>query len=213
MAKINYSYFECHEEDCPMIGEDGLPCVIQIAEGERRRCPCERKIKLKDERIVPPPRPTGGLNLKALMIAGGLLIVVLFIVWINIRPPKIDIAPTQIAFGPSPIDSSRTKSVMVKNTGHGKLRLISASFDSDGASVFQVTDEEAKVLKAGDSKKIEITFKPADGGPFEETLTIRSNDKKSGDQTITVTGSVAVELEEALEKAFSPLDATSTILK
>ena len=101
MPKIHYDYFECPQADCPNKDpREGVACVIQIAEGERRRCPCERKIKLGEENRVAPPVKEGGIGRKSLIWAGGALILALLLILIFIpKSAVIEIADGTVRFG------------------------------------------------------------------------------------------------------------------
>ncbi|MCB1087569.1 MAG: hypothetical protein KDM63_11025 [Verrucomicrobiae bacterium] len=215
MAKIEYTFFKCPEADCPMMGTDGLPCVIQIAEGERRRCPCERKIKLTDGHKVPPPNGGGVKSRRTLVIVGcGGLVLLLLAMWLFIPgpPPRIEIEGGTLDFGAAPAGAQRVLPLTIRNAGKGELSIISAQIVGDG---FQLNDSVKFPFNIGGGKsgQIEVVFRPVEVSVAEGKLMLRSNDPDRAIAEVALSGALAISLDEAIQKAFKPLDDTSAILK
>jgi hypothetical protein len=212
MPKIHYDYFECPEADCPnMDPQGGVPCVIQIAEGERRRCPCERKIKLGEENRVAPPVKEGVIAKKSLIWGGGALILALLLILIFIpKSPVIEIEDGPLRFDPTQIGADHRSRVTVRNVGKGDLNIHSATAEP---SIFTVEKGDAPIIvERGETAEITVVFRPVEGAPTEGKLVIASNDRKAGAQEIELIGSVAISPEDAL-KIFDGLDSTSTVLR
>jgi hypothetical protein len=208
MPKIHYDYFECPETDCPNRDpEAGLPCVIQIAEGERRRCPCERKIKLSEGNRVAPPEKSVLVGRKSLMLGGGGLILVLLLILVLIPgSPAIEIEDSMLRFEPTREGGESRRLLSVSNVGKGTLTIHSASASP---SVFAVVEgDQAITVKKGETVEIAVLFKPAQGAPTEGTLVVASNDSKAGPQEVELVGSVAIGLDDAL-RVFDELDSTA----
>jgi len=189
--------------------QTGIPCVIEIAEGERRRCPCERKIKLLPENQIAPPTKERVISKKLLVRGGAVLVTVLLLILIFIpKLPGIEIEDVGLQFDATRIGEERPSRLTVRNVGKGDLIIHSASAIP---SVFAVAKgDEAITVGPGESAEITVLFRPVEGTPPQGTLTIASNDPKSSSREIELVGRIAVSLEEAFE-VFNDLDSESPV--
>lgn len=212
MPKIHYDYFECPQADCPnKDAREGVACVIQIAEGERRRCPCERKIKLEEVNRVTPPVKEGGIGRKSLIWIGGSLVLALLLILIFIpKSPLIEIENVTLRYPPTRIGATNHSRVTVRNAGKGKLVIHSVTAEP---SVFTAEMGDAPIIvEREETAEITVVFRPVEGAPTKGKLVIASNDQKAGDQELELIGSLAISTEDAI-KVFDGLDSSSTVLK
>ncbi|MBA7532590.1 hypothetical protein ES705_24816 [subsurface metagenome] len=104
--------------------------------------------------------------------------------------PAFSVVPTSIAFGDVYVDSIKTDSVTVTNTGTGTLNIDSVVSDN---AEFTVTPTTGSIAPAA-SMQFYITFAPTDPGPETGDIIFTHNAMTSPD-TIVVTGSGIVDEE------------------
>ena len=78
--------------------------------------------------------------------------------------------------------------LVVKNTGENALDITDIQSDLEGVSV----SKTELMVAAGDSAKFEITFTPAEAGPFSGTITILSNDPENSSIAVSFSGTAIV---------------------
>ncbi len=106
--------------------------------------------------------------------------------------PAFSVTPTSIAFGDVYVDSSKTDSVTVTNTGTATLDITSVVSDN---AKFTVTPTAGSLVPA-ESMEFYITFAPTNAGAETGNIIFTHNATTSPD-TITVTGTgVEVGVEE-----------------
>lgn len=211
MPKIQYDYFACPNESCSA-REGDVPYVVQIAEGERRRCSCGQK--LTEENRVPPPtkaRSKFKLKAKPFLLAGvGLVALALLILLFLPKPPVIELVESELHFEPTRPGAERRSIVTVRNVGKGLLEIHP---ETKGTAAFALeTEDDPIFVSGGDSAEITVVFRPTNNESTEGKLLLSSNDRKAGQQEIALTGSFAVSLEEALGM-FDDLDRNSKVLQ
>ena len=106
-----------------------------------------------------------------------------------VAPPAISLANSSLDFGEDvPAGEARTLTLVVKNTGEESLRISNMESDLEG-----VTFSRTRLMVApGDSGTVDITFTPAETGPFSGTLTILSNDPENRSVTVAISGTAIV---------------------
>ncbi|MEF8810506.1 MAG: choice-of-anchor U domain-containing protein [Bacteroidales bacterium] len=90
--------------------------------------------------------------------------------------PAISVSPDFLDFGIVNLDRSKTKSIILSNTGEGELHICDASIQGKNSECFSVSSE-CDVITSGDSCIMNITFKPKSMTEKEATLVIRNSDK------------------------------------
>ena len=108
---------------------------------------------------------------------------------LSVAPPAISLANTSLDFGEDvPAGGARTLTLVVKNTGEESLRISNMETDLEG-----VTFSRTSLMVApGDSGIVDITFTPAEAGPFSGTLTFLSNDPENRNVTVAISGTAIV---------------------
>ena len=108
---------------------------------------------------------------------------------LTVLPPAINISNSSLDFGEDvPAGESRTLTLVVKNTGENALDITDIQSDLEGVSV----SKTELMVAAGDSAKFEITFTPAEAGPFSGTITILSNDPENSSIAVSFSGTAIV---------------------
>lgn len=103
------------------------------------------------------------------------------------KAPKLRVSETSMDFGRVKQNQESTKSFTVTNYGKSNLELRSVQ----GNCTCIKTESAKKVLKAGESTIIKITFNPEDrSGTQQKAVTIYSNDPQSPVQRVTFTAYV-----------------------
>ncbi len=106
-----------------------------------------------------------------------------------VAPPAINLPSTSLDFGEDlPAGETRTVTLVVKNTGGEDLSITNLESDLEGVT-FSLT---AHTVAPGDSATVDITFTPAEGGPFSGTITISSDDPEHGNVTVSISGTAVV---------------------
>jgi len=215
MPKIHYDYFACPNEDCS--ARDGEnPHVVQVAEGERKRCPCGQK--LTDEHRVVPPAPKQWISRKVLLWIGagaGAAMVLILVLSLIPRPPAIEIDESALAFDTTVLGTEQKSQITVRNVGKGKLTIHSVTA---APPVFSIEGKGLPVtIKRGGSAEIAVLFQPvegeaAKGETVEGKLVVSSNDAKAGPQEVSLSGRVAMDGDEAFTTVFGDLDGSSKVL-
>ena len=122
---------------------------------------------------------------------------------LTVRPPAISLANTALDFGENvPAGESRTRTLVVQNTGGKELSISDIQSDLSGVTFSQTE----LTVAAGGSATIEITFTPAAGGPFSGTITISSDDPENGTVTVSLTGSAVIIRPPAINFANASLN-------
>lgn len=214
MPKIHYEYFACPNETCSM-REGESSYIVQIAELEKRRCPCGQKLT-EENRVAAPVKVTGGMGpikLKpALVIWSGVAIalVLLLTLLLSPKPPSIELVETGLNFEPTLAGAERRSRITVRNIGKGRLEIRA---ETSGSKAFDVEVEKDPItIPRGSSTDLTVVFRPLEGEPMSGKLTVSSNDSKAGPQEVALSGSFAVPLGEALG-LFKELDQSSTVLR
>ncbi len=110
------------------------------------------------------------------------------------QAPAITLPNPSLDFGEDvPAGVSHTLTLVVHNTGGNDLDITSIQSDLDGTSVSQTE----LLIASGDSATVEITFTPADAGPFSGTVTILSNDPENSSVTVTLSGTAIIVYGDA----------------
>ena len=109
------------------------------------------------------------------------------------KPPAISVRNTSLDFGEDvQAQVSHTLTLVVQNTGENDLSITDIQSDREGVT-FSSTE---LTVAAGDSARVEISFTPAEAGPFSGTLTILSNDPENGSITVSFSGTaIAVDFD------------------
>jgi len=105
--------------------------------------------------------------------------------------PAFSVTPESIDFGEVYIDSSKTESVTVTNTGNATLDITSVMSDN---AEFTVTPNSGSLAPA-ESMEFHITFAPTDPGAETGNIIFMHNATTSPD-TVTVVGNVIVGIDE-----------------
>lgn len=110
---------------------------------------------------------------------------------LTVQPPAIDVPGTSLDFGEDiPAGESKTLTLVVKNTGGEDLSITNLESDLEGVT-FSLTE---LTVAPGDSATVDITFTPAEGGPFSGTITISSDDPENSSVTVAISGTAIVVL-------------------
>ena len=108
---------------------------------------------------------------------------------LTVAPPAISLPNPSLDFGDDvPAGETRTVTLVVKNTGGDDLSITNLASDLEGVT-FSLTE---LLVAPGDSANVDITFTPAEGGPFSGTITISSDDPENGSVTVAITGTAIV---------------------
>ena len=106
-----------------------------------------------------------------------------------VPPPAISLPGASLDFGEDvPAGESRTLTLVVKNTGGRDLSISSLESDLEGVT-FSLTE---LVVAPGYRATVDITFTPAEGGPFSGVVTISSDDPENGSVTVAISGTAIV---------------------
>lgn len=105
------------------------------------------------------------------------------------QPPTINVPVTILDFGGDiAVNEPRTRALVVKNTGGKDLSITNMESDLEGVT-FSRTE---LTVAPGDSATVDITFTPAEGGPFSGTITISSDDPENSSVTVAISGTAIV---------------------
>jgi len=195
-----------------MILDDGAAFVVEIPEGERRRCPCEKKIKLTEEhRIETPRRRRLTVNRRVLVI--GCIFLTIFLasrlVWSG-GDGQISIRPTALEFGAVPVSGKKSLELEIRNTGKGKLKIRKTSIDG---SQFSMSSRKF-TIQPGRSRHVKIEFSPSSAGSSEGILKVVCDATGQKEVAIQLAGSGGSgDAGEILKSFFGPLDEGSKIRK
>ncbi len=108
---------------------------------------------------------------------------------LTVAPPAISLPTPSLDFGDDvPAGETRTVTLVVKNTGGDDLSITDLASDLEGVT-FSLTE---LMVAPGDSANVDITFTPAEGGPFSGTITISSDDPENGSVTVAISGTAIV---------------------
>ena len=99
---------------------------------------------------------------------------------------KISATPATLAFGAVRVNTSKTLSITINNTGSAQLTV--TNFKSTGAQYVPSVTGSFNVA-AGGSKTVTVTFLPTAVQPFPATLTMNTNDPINPTFTVPLTGS------------------------
>ena len=120
-----------------------------------------------------------------------------------IKPPTISIANTSLDFGEDiKAGESQTRTLVVKNTGGKDLSITNLESDLEGVT-FSLTE---LMVAPGDSATVDITFTPAEGGPFSGAITISSNDPQNRSAIVTFSGTAVVIRPPTISVSSTALD-------
>jgi DNA-binding beta-propeller fold protein YncE len=98
--------------------------------------------------------------------------------------PDIEVSREALDFGSLFIGAARVESVVVSNEGTDVLVVSEVRSDSGAFSAEPATLR----LEVGESREVAVTFRPAEPGPVEGTLTLASNDPDEGEMRLALRG-------------------------
>jgi len=98
--------------------------------------------------------------------------------------PSIALSDTTIAFGEVALDSSARKSFMIKNAGTAALEISGISSDNEAFRPVVTSFS----LPAGESRQVEVVFRPNLSGSYQGILTVFSNDYINPKLSLFITG-------------------------
>ena len=108
---------------------------------------------------------------------------------LTVAPPAINLPSTSLDFGEDvPAGESKTVTLVVKNTGGENLTITNLESDVEGVT-FSRTEF---TVAPGNIATVDITFTPAEGGPFSGTITISSDDPENKNVTVAISGTAIV---------------------
>ena len=105
----------------------------------------------------------------------------------NVINPKISISTTSVSFGTHKVNSTSSKTVVLKSSGTTALNLTSIVLGGTNSADFTKSGCTSSTLAAGASCNLAVTFKPKAKGSRSAMITITDNALNSP-QKITLTG-------------------------
>jgi len=105
----------------------------------------------------------------------------------NVINPKISISTTSVSFGTHKVNSTSSKTVVLKSSGTTALNLTSIVLGGTNSADFTKSGCTSSTLAAGASCNLTVTFKPKAKGSRSAMITITDNALNSP-QKITLTG-------------------------
>lgn len=111
---------------------------------------------------------------------------------IHIPLPNVKVPEAGVQLGSVKAGSAAKKTITIKNTGELEARYTVTSSDP----AFKGPSGEIKIAPKG-SSDMELTFNPANDGPATSTITVKSNDPDSPEQTFKVGANGAVVENES----------------
>ncbi|OGG02314.1 MAG: hypothetical protein A3F83_07960 [Candidatus Glassbacteria bacterium RIFCSPLOWO2_12_FULL_58_11] len=100
----------------------------------------------------------------------------------GVAPPEIEVSRTVLDFGESSMGSEVQQTLVVYNTGKGRLEINRINYIFD---VYKVNPKSASI-KSGDSLEITVSFKPVSLGSYCSKLSLWTNDIDEGNVEIAL---------------------------
>jgi len=103
--------------------------------------------------------------------------------------PDIEVDPTRVSFGRVAVGREVTRSIVIRNEGDsgsllvGRIRLQSTSNNS-----FSILTPRSFSIRNGESRTVTIQFRPSSGANFANSLVIESNDPRTPNGTVRLSG-------------------------
>jgi hypothetical protein len=105
----------------------------------------------------------------------------------NVVNPKISVSSSSLSFGTNKVNSSSSKTVVLKSTGTSTLTFNSITLGGTNAADFTKSGCTSSSLTPGASCTMTVTFKPKAKGSRSASITITDNASNSP-QKVTLTG-------------------------
>jgi hypothetical protein len=105
----------------------------------------------------------------------------------NVINPKISLSPSTLSFGTHKVNSTSSKTVVLKSTGTSALTFTSITLGGTNAADFTKSGCTSSSLAPGASCTLTVTFKPKAKGSRSANITITDNASNSP-QKVTLTG-------------------------
>jgi len=105
----------------------------------------------------------------------------------NVINPKISLSPSTLSFGTHKVNSTSSKTVVLKSTGTSALNFTSITLGGTNSADFTKSGCTSSSLAPGASCTLTVTFKPKAKGSRSANITITDNASNSP-QKVTLTG-------------------------
>jgi hypothetical protein len=101
----------------------------------------------------------------------------------TVLAPDIEVAASSINFDRTPLGTSTTRTITIRNTGNQPLPVTSILFNS---LFFEVSGSSSFSIPANSDREVSVEFKAVTKGVYNNLMTISSNDPDEPQQTITL---------------------------
>ena len=89
---------------------------------------------------------------------------------------RASLSPSSVGFGPQTVNTRRTQSFRLRNTGSSALTISGLELFGPNVRAFRLTDDCGSVLEVGKSCLINIIFRPTTAGTKSATVRVRAGD-------------------------------------